>query len=103
MPCHLTKRWGEGVAAPNDRDLAKALDELKAHDPEHPDCWLSDEAGWSIAAHEGGLVTFENVESGEGPWHMRDVSRETVHQYWQTLISGDIEALRRLPWKPGYQ
>jgi hypothetical protein len=103
MPGHLTKRWGEGIANPSDNDLVAALEELKEKDPEHPDCWVSDDAGWSIAAHEGGLVTFENVETGEGPWHMRGVSPSAVHQYWRTLISGDIAALHKLPWEPGYQ
>jgi hypothetical protein len=102
MTCHLTKRWGEGVANPCESDLLSALDELKQSDPEHPDCWVSDEGGWSLSAHEGGLVVLENIETDEGPWHMRGVKPETVLQYWQMLIRGDIALLRALSWKGGY-
>ena len=102
MTCHLTKRWGEGVANPSENDLMSALDELKQRDPEHPDCWVSDESGWSLSAHEGGLVVLENIETGEGPWHMRGIPPHAVLEYWGMLITGDIASLKGLPWKDGY-
>jgi hypothetical protein len=102
MSCSLTKRWGEGIDDPSDEDLLSALAELQENDPEHPDCWVSDAAGWTLAAHEGGLVVLENIETGEGPWHMRDIPPNAAHQYWRLLIKGDITSLRGLSWKPGY-
>ena len=50
MPVHLTKRWGHTVSDPNATDLLAALEELTVADPEHPDCWLADEKGWTTSA-----------------------------------------------------
>lgn len=75
---YLNKRWGETAFDPTDEEMRSALDELDKPDPEHPDCWLSDEAGWSIAALETGLLVLENVETGEGPWHIPRIDREIV-------------------------
>jgi hypothetical protein len=102
MAVHLTKRWGGTVSDPEDNDLTAALAELGVNDPEHPDCWLEEELGWCISAFGSGLVIFENVETNEGPWHMRGVSREQVLDLWNLLSTGRVEALRQHAWKPGY-
>jgi hypothetical protein len=102
MAVHLTKRWGGTLSNPEAKDLRAALAELDVDDPEHPDCWLEDELGWGISAFGSGLVIFENVETNEGPWHMRRVSREQVLELWNLLRTGRVEALRHLAWKPGY-
>lgn len=102
MPCHLTKRWGQGIDNPSDKDLLSALDELKRNDPEHPNRWVSDEHGWSLSAYEGGLVVLENIQTGEGPLRMRGVTPQSVHKYWRLLIEGDMASLKGLSWKPGY-
>jgi hypothetical protein len=102
MTCHLTKRWGEGISDPSLTDLQSALAELDKEDPEHPDCWLQDENGWAISAFGSGLLTFENVETNEGPWHMRGVSREVALQLWELLKAGDLNQIRQRRWLPGY-
>ena len=103
MPnCHLTKRWGEAVQNPQHTDLLAALNELDQKDAEHPDCWLSTEEGWSLAVFENGLVIFENIETGEGPWHMRSVSRESALELWLLLQANEIVSLQAKPWVSGY-
>jgi hypothetical protein len=82
--------------------MRSALAELDSHDPEHPDCWLSDDIGWSIAAFESGLVTLENLESGDGPWHMKGQTREVVLELWKLLQAGNIAAIRSKGWLEGY-
>ena len=39
------RRWGGGGDDPTEDAMRSALAELDAHDPEHPDCWLSDLTG----------------------------------------------------------
>ena len=62
MTTYLETRWGGGGENPNEAEMVAALAELATPDPEHPDCWLSDENGWVVAAHEGGRIVFEDSE-----------------------------------------
>ena len=99
---YLNKRWGDTAVDPIVEEMRSALDELERHDPEHPVCWLSDEAGWSISAHETGLLVLENVETGEGPWHISEVKRDLVLELWQTLQRGDLKCIMDHDWLDGY-
>lgn len=99
---YLTKRWGEGIQSPHRQELVEALSELDKPDAEHPDCWLNTEDGWSISVFESGLIIFQNVETGEGPWHMRSTSKETALELWQLLQENNIAALQNKPWAAGY-
>lgn len=102
MRTHLERRWGGGGPNPAEVELRAALAELAKPDPEHPDCWLSDESGWTIAAHQSGKVVLENTESGKGPWHMKSQSPEAILSLWLLLQAGDIDALRAKPWLAGH-
>ena len=99
---HLNKRWGGGGKNPTVEEMLSALAELLTPDPEHPDCWLSDESGWTVAAHQSGTVVLENIESGEGPWHIPAVDRQFVLELWQALQRGDLTAVREHKWQEGY-
>lgn len=98
----LERRWGGGGPDPTEDDLRSALAELAKPDVEHPDCWLSDETGWTIAAHQGGTVVLENPESEDGPWHMRGQTQEQIMELWRLLQAGDLATLRQRPWLTGY-
>lgn len=102
MTTHLERRWGGGGQDPSEDDLRAALAELVAPDVEHPDCWLSNEDGWTITAHQDGTVVLENVESGEGPWHMQYQPTEAVLELWRLLQVGDVDGIRERNWVPGY-
>jgi hypothetical protein len=102
MATCLTKRYGDTILKPTMEDLAGALAELQLEDPEHPDCWLSDEDEWTVAAFASGLVVLENAETLEGPWHMRAVSMEDVLGLWRLLDQGNLDELRNRPWQAGY-
>jgi hypothetical protein len=102
MPTYLERRWGGGGENPSERELREALAELEKPDEEHPDCWLSDEQGWTISAFGSGKVILENLESGEGPWHMKKQDGEVILELWKLLQAGDITAIRAKPWSPGY-
>lgn len=98
----LERRWGGGGQNPNEEEMRAALAELSKRDDEHPDCWLSDEEGWTVAAHQSGKIVLENVESGDGPWHLPAQTHAQVLRFWQLLQSGDVEAIRSQPWREGY-
>jgi hypothetical protein len=102
MPVHLTKRWGATVSDPDPSELSAALEELRIVDAEHPDCWLASEDGWTISAFDSGLVILENSETGEGPWHMRGISKAEINGLWNLLASGKLNEIRRLQWTSGY-
>lgn len=102
MTTYLERRWGGGGKNPSENELRAALTELSQPDEEHPDCWLSDENGWTIAAHHTGKVVLENPESDEGPWHMKNQSSDAVLQLWRLLQAGEMAAIRAMPWTNGY-
>ena len=99
---YLERRWGGGGKNPSQDDLREALSELKKDDPEHPDCWLSDEDNLTIAAHQNGKVVLENPETDEGPFHLKNQSPEDIIELWRLLQAGDVAAIKAKPWIDGY-
>lgn len=98
----LERRWSGGIQNPKGKRLRAALAELTKLNGEHPDCWLSDEMGWTIAAFQSGKVVLENPESDEGPWHIKRQSHDQIIKVWRRLQAGDIAGIRQMPWKAGY-
>lgn len=79
------------------------LDELQAQpeDREHAAVSVTHESEWTLGLQADGYVAFENVEDGE-PRHMRDVPRARLLEMMEALSRGDLDALEREPWLPGY-
>jgi hypothetical protein len=98
---YLTRRWGDSQDDPTDEQMREALNELDAADPEHPDCWLTDDSEWSIAAFESGLVVLESL-ADDGTWHLKGQSKEQVLELWRLLQAGDLPKIRSRNWLPGY-
>jgi hypothetical protein len=94
----VTTRWGSLERRPSETRCKEILAELDAEDREHPDAWLTHESGWSLAAHESGLLVWENVEADAAPRFMRDVPRQRVLELWWELAAGKIDELDREPW-----
>jgi hypothetical protein len=103
MNTYLQRRWGGDAKNPSEQDLLNAIRELNADDQEHPDCSLSDEDSWCIAAYQSGRIVLENVETGEGPWHIPDPEQKLIMNLWRQLQEGKMDLIRTLPWKEGYE
>ena len=101
MAFHAYTRIGASIAQPTEEQMRALLDSLADSDDEHPDVSVTHETGWSISAFHSGLVIFENVETGEGPWQMRSVSRDATLALWMLLAGGNIQEIRERPWLPG--
>ena len=95
-------RMGSTVPSPDANQRRRLLDSLGREDPEHPDVSLTHESGWSISAFPSGLIVFENVETGEGPWHMRSVPAARTLELWDALAVGKHVELVSLPWVDGH-
>jgi hypothetical protein len=102
MTFHATDLMGASVLEPTVAQMRVLLQSLDHSEAEHPDVALSHESEWCLSVFESGLVVFENLESGAGPFHLPGVSRERVLQLWQMLAAGRISELQELPWLPGY-
>jgi len=102
MSCFAHNRSGATVSEPSTEEMTALLESLRLPDSEHPDVSLTHESGWCISAFRSGLVCLENVETGDGPWHMRDLSFDSVLELWGKLAEGHIESLRSFTWLPGY-
>jgi hypothetical protein len=102
MTTYLQTRWGGSGKDPSESELQAALAELATPDPEHPDCWLIDENGWSISAFDTGLVVFENVETDEGPWHMPNCTSKLMLALWNHLKAGELDKVKTHAWREGY-
>lgn len=79
------------------------LAELDASDEEHPDAALIHESGWTLSVFEGGLVVYENVESGDNPRHLLGVSRDKALALWEALARGNFGEIESESWSPGYE
>lgn len=61
MSYHVVTRWGDSVDRPSEPRMLEVLKELEADDPEHPDCWLTHESGWTLSVGGSGRVIYENL------------------------------------------
>ena len=103
MITYLETRWGGGGENPSEAEMIAALAELATPDPEHPDCWLSDENGWVVAAHEGGRIVLEDTEGDGGVRHLVTSDPDLALTLWKHLQAGELDEIAAHPWKPGYQ
>lgn len=103
MSFHLTHRHGGMTSGSSSSDFAALLSELEgpADDAEHHSVAVTHESEWSISVSRGGRVILENLETG-GERHMDDVPESKLLALWQCLAAGDIAAIEREPWLPGY-
>ena len=95
MAYHVTTQFGAMERNPSQERMAAVIDSIDPNDEEHPDVSLTHESEWCIGVFASGLVTFENLESGE-PMHMSGLGRQEILDLWQTLARGEIDALRAL-------
>src|SRR5215510_16419586 len=102
MAYHGIDRMGVFTPNPSAAQMGSLIDSLTCNDPEHPDVAVKHETEWCISVNAAGTVTLENVETGEGPWHMLGQSKEQVLGLWEILAQGSLEALQKHPWNPGY-
>ena len=102
MSCFACTRSGATIPEPSAEEMVALLESLRLESNEHPDVSLIHESGWSISAFRSGIVWLENTETGDGPWHMRGLSFDSMLELWGQLAEGRIEGLRNLAWVPGY-
>jgi hypothetical protein len=102
MHYHVVTRWGDSEDEPNERRMLEVLNELDVEDPEHPDCWLTHETGWTLAMSESGRVVYENLECDSEPRHLTEIPRLKALEMWRILAEGDLVSLESEPWQPGY-
>jgi hypothetical protein len=101
MAFHVQTRWGGSEKSPSEERMKAILSELDHSDPEHPDTWLTHESGWTLSAHESGLLIWENNESDAPARHIRDVPRERVLGLWTKLAAGLVAEIDQEPWRAG--
>lgn len=95
-------RMGESIHEPSVQVMKELLASVSSSDPEHPDVSLNTGDGWCLSFQPSHIVIFENVETGEGPWHLKKVSSDSALELWRQLSQGKLAELRALPWAPGY-
>jgi hypothetical protein len=101
MSFHIVTRRGNTVRSPSRDHMIAALNELDEDDPEHPDCWLTHEAGWTLSVFAGGRIVFANDEEDTPSRHLPHVSRERALRMWLSLAAGDLASLEAEDWHEG--
>jgi hypothetical protein len=99
---HVTTRWGADESAATVARMREVLAQLDVEDAEHQSVSLTHESEWCLGAYPGGLLVWENLESGE-PRHMNGISRERVLELWLKLSEGRVAEIDAEPWSPGYE
>ena len=84
------------------RHLPALLAELDDADDDHTDVSVSDESGWTVSAFANGVVIWENVEEQDRPRHLAPMPRGEVLRLFELVVAGDLAAVERHPWRPGY-
>jgi hypothetical protein len=100
MTYFVETRWGGSEDSPSVERMKEILAELDKSDAEHPDTWLTHESGWTLSAHETGLLVWDHEEAARTR-HMRDVPRSHVLDLWTKLSAGLVDEIEREPWCSG--
>jgi hypothetical protein len=97
-------RFGASERDPPVSAFPLLLDELEGHpeDQDHSSVSIIHESEWGLGFSKGGYVTFEHVEGEGEPRHMIGVSRQKQLAMMELLAKGDLAALERELWRPGY-
>jgi hypothetical protein len=98
---HTYDRWGNCESNTSVENMRALLEQLDLEDEEHTNVSLTHESEWCLGAYEGGLLVWENLESGE-PRHMYPIERERVLELWLALSEGQLETVEKEAWLPGY-
>lgn len=94
-------RWGDTIDKPNDAEMDRLLDSLVMDDDQNPDVSLTHESGWTLSVFDGGLVVWQNRDTGDDPVHMTNLSRQQVLSLWHNLARGETESLQAHAWQEG--
>jgi len=94
---------GDDSTSDDPRDIDALLTQLDAADQEHTDVSVRTADAWTISAYRSGNVVFENVEARPHvPRHIKRLPRAEIGRLMRLLAAGDLAALEREPWEPGY-
>lgn len=96
---------GDDERDPSPAIFPLLLDELDEDpdDEEHLSVGVIHESEWGLSFYRGGYVAFENVEDEDAaPRHMQGISREKAIEMMVLLSKGELDALERELWQPGY-
>jgi len=105
MAFTLTHRYGRMDPGGPSADFLALLRELEDRpaDTEHGSVAVTHESAWSLRVSRGGYVTFENLEAEGGrERHMEKVPVIKILELFQHLAEGNLAAVEREPWLPGY-
>ena len=97
-------RYGECESDPPAGAFALLLDELedRPDDEEHGSVSVVRESEWSLEVMPGFHLVLEHAEGEGAPRYMDGVPRAKLLEMMAALANGDLAALEREPWRPGY-
>lgn len=95
-------RMGSSVQMPNQSEMKKLISSAANAGVEHPDVSLNTDEGWCLSYNKSQIIILENVETGEGPWHLSSVGEFKALELWMLLSSGNNEKLMLEKWQEGY-
>jgi|SRR5438477_8231654 len=103
MTFTLTDLMGEDSTSDDPQNIDALLNQLDAADQEHTDVAVRTADGWTISAYRSGNVVYGNVEARPpASRHIKGLPREEIGRLMRLLAAGDLAALEREPWEPGY-
>lgn len=104
MSFFIHHRLGHSERDPPFSIFPQLLDEVDGNldDEEHVSVSVVHESEWGLGFCGGGYVNFEHVEGEGEPRHMSNIPREKLLEMMEALAKGDLEAIEREPWQPGY-
>lgn len=112
MSTTLTDRWGDSITDPTVAQQLFVLQELTASEPElaaaaeHAAAslsWWDGENDWSISTDTHGQTIFGGIIGPDETVEEYDLPEPTTPEHvlalWHLLALGDLESIRRLPWR----
>jgi hypothetical protein len=96
-------RFGNLIPWPTFAQLEQLLASLDwGGKQEYPDVSVTHETGWCVSVYANGITVLENVQTNEGPWHIRGATQDYILSLWRLLAEGNIDQVRSGDWQPGY-
>jgi hypothetical protein len=105
MSYFVRRWWGADEREMPPEQFVEVIEQmLKDGDEEHGSVSLTHESEWNLSYSLGRTLILVKVDSRDRAdrFHQHQVSTDYVLRMWNLLAKGNLELIRKEPWKPGY-
>lgn len=100
MKYHCTDAYGISEPSPPPERMRAFIESVfEADDADFPDVSIIHDSGWRLTYTSQQVMILDNVERDLNGWSLEELQPDRAHSLWLLLAQGEIEKLRKLPWR----